>query len=314
MGKRNTHNGGMNTAKQSGETVGVNIGALEIRHESLRVRQPRHEKNLLSSLSESGQQSPVIAVREAERLVVIDGHKRIRALKKLKADTVQVVVWEMTQADALACVYRMNSGGVRHAFEEGRLIETLHREFRWTLREIGKKMVKSKSWVSRRLSLVEEMPEWLTEAIVEGRIGVNAAVVYVGPLWRHNTSEAKALVEKIQALELSDRQMRELLMCYRTAKPEVKKKIVEDPALYLKARQAAQATAELSDTESRCVKNLTIVGNICVGLVKSLPEALPTESAGSARETIHKAWTDCNEKYRWLEKTAVTVLGAARVG
>jgi ParB-like chromosome segregation protein Spo0J len=208
----------------------------------------------------------------------------------------------------------MNTGGVRYAFEEGRLIETLHREFQWTLREIGKKLLKSKSWVSRRLSLVEEMPEWLTEAMVEGRIGVNAAVVYVGPLWRHNSSEAKALVEKIQTLELSDRQMRELLVCYRKALPEVKKKIAEDPALYLKARHAAQATAELSDAESRCVKNLTIVGNICVGLVKSLPEALPTESVGPVREMIHKAWADCHEKYRWLEKTAATVLGRPRAG
>lgn len=290
------------------------MGALELRHENLRVKQVSAEKNLLSSLSEQGQQSPVIVVREAERWVVIDGHKRIRALKKLKADTVQVVVWEMTQAEALACMYRMSAGGVRHAFEEGRLIETLHREFRWTLREIGQKLLKSKSWVSRRLSLVEEMPEWLTEAIVEGRMGVNAAVVYVGPLWRHNSSEAKALVEKIQALELSDRQIRELLVCYRTAKPEVKKKIGEDPALYLKARQAAQATADLNEPESRCVRNLTIVGNICVGLVKSLPEALPTESTGSIRETIHKAWADCDEKYRWLEKTAATVLGDSRVG
>jgi ParB family transcriptional regulator, chromosome partitioning protein len=296
------------------KTVEMAMGALELRHESLRVRQPTQEKNLLSSLSESGQQSPVIAVREAERLVVIDGHKRIRALKKLKADTVQVVVWEMSQAEALACVYRMSRGGVRHAFEEGRLIETLHREFRWTLREIGKKMIKSKSWVSRRLSLVEEMPEWLTEAIVAGRVGVNAAGGCGRLLWRHNTPEAKALVEKIQTLELSDRQIRELLVCYRTAKPEVKKKIAEDPALYLKARHAAQATAELNDTESRCVKNLSIVGNICVGLVKSLPEALPTESAGPVRETIHKAWVDCNEKYRWLEKTAATVLGGWRAG
>src|SRR3989338_1704401 len=131
------------------KTVEMNVGALELRHESLRVKHPSAEKNLLSSLSEQGQQSPVIVVKDGDRLIVIDGHKRIRALKKLKADTVQVVVWDMTEAEALTCAYRMNTGGVRHAFEEGRLIETLHREFRLTLREIGNKMLKSKRWVSR---------------------------------------------------------------------------------------------------------------------------------------------------------------------
>ena len=271
----------------------MNLEALELRHETLRVKHPSQEKNLLSSLSESGQQSPVVVVRDAERFVVIDGHKRVRALTKLKADTVRVVVWEMTEADALACAYRMSDGGARHAFEEGWLIEKLHRVWKWTLGEIGKKLLKSKSWVSRRLSLVEELPEWLTEAIVQGRIGVNAAVVYVGPLWRHNTMEAKTLVEKMQALDLTDRQMRELSAGYQAAKPEVRKKIVEDPALFLKARAAVTTDSSLTDVESRCVKNLTIVGNIAVGLVKSLPEALPTESAGAAREAILKAWTGC---------------------
>jgi ParB/RepB/Spo0J family partition protein len=306
MGKRKTDNGGM-------KTVEMNMGALELRHETLRVKQPGLEKNLLSSLSEQGQQSPVVVVKDGDRPIVIDGHKRIRALKKLKADTVQTVVWEMNEAEALAAHYRMSATGSRNAIEEGWLIEKLHRSFRWTMGEIGKKLLKSKSWVSRRLALVEAMPASLTEDVVSGRVGVHAAATYLLPLTRVNTPGATDLVRKIAELDLTNRQIKELTVHYQGSKTEVKKKIVEDPALYLKVRTAVTMNSTWNEVENRCVKNLSIVGNICVGLVKSLPEALPTESAGPAREAIVKGWVGCVEKFRWLEKTAATVLGAPHV-
>jgi len=296
------------------KTIELEIRQLRTPYERLRMRDLRGERTLVSSLSETGQQSPVIVVKGPDGTVVIDGHKRIRALKKLKRDLVRATVWEMTEAEALAMGYRFNGTGGRHAFEEGKLIEVLHRDFHWTFRGIGMKLLRSPSWVSRRLSLVEGMPAWLTGAIEEGRIGVNAAVVYVGPLWRHNGTKAKELVEKLESLELTDHQMREFLMSYRAAKGEVKEKMAADPALFLKARAAAQSHHDFNDIESRCVKNLTIMGQMAVGLVKSLPEALPTETGGPVREAIHKAWMGCEEKYHWLKKTASAVLGGTDAG
>jgi ParB family chromosome partitioning protein len=307
MGTRKNHNGGMNTRE-------MNLEALELRHEMLRVKQPSMEKNLLASLSDQGQQSPVIAVQDGDRMVIIDGHKRVRALKRLKAGTVEVMVWEMPEAEALAAHYRLSAQGSRNSFEEGWLIETLHRSFGWTLGEIGKKLLKSKSWVSRRLSLVEECPAALAEAVLNGRVGVHAVVAYLVPLRRRNTPEARVLVEKLPDLDLADREIRAVVTSFGTAGAEVRKKIAEDPVLYLKAREATQTESFLNDMESRCVKNLTIVGNICVGLVKSLPEALPTEAESSAREAIQRAWAGCEEKFLWLKKTAATVLGAPCAG
>ena len=286
----------------------VNIDDLEMKHERLRVRDSREEKNLLSSLSEAGQQSPVVVVKDNDRYVVIDGHKRVRALKKLKSDVVQVTVWAMPAAEALALNYRMNASGNRHVFEEGWLIEELHRH--WTLEEIGKKLLRSKSWVSRRLSLVEDLPGWLTDEVIAGRMGAHAAVTHVMPLMRINTGEVRDLLTKIRSAGLTDRQIKDITVCYRVAKAEVRKKIAEDPLLFLKARVAVKTDPALNDVEGRCVKNLTIIGNISVGLVKSLPEALPTEADGTARSTIRQAWAVCEERWRWLEKTAAAVFHA----
>lgn len=300
-------------------TIEVAHEALEMRHERLRVRDPRGEKNLLSSLSEVGQQSPVIVVKDSEavvedgrdRYVVIDGHKRVRALKKLKSDVVRVAVWTMSSAEALALNYRMSASGAQHALEEGWLIEELHRGQRWAMSEIGKKLLRSVSWVSRRLSLVEELPAWLVEELVQGRMGVHAACHYLLPLTRGNAPETKELLEKIKSIHLTDRQMKELAAFYLRAKPDMRKKIVEDPALFLKARLAAMADPALNDVEGRCVKNLTIIGNISLGLMKSLPEALSTDAQGAARSTIRQAWSVCEERWQLLEKTAAVVF---RVG
>ena len=103
-------------------------------------------------------------------------------------------------------------------------------------------------------------------------------------------------------------------MSYQGAKAEVRKKIAEDPGLFLKARAAANADPVLNEVENRCEKNLGIIGNICLGLVKSLPEALNTESESAARRAIHSAWVSCEEKLKWLEKTADTIFGGPYAG
>ena len=63
----------------------VELHQLTLRYEHLRKRHPLQERALLSSLAEIGQQLPIIVVGDAERWVLIDGYKRVRALKRLAA-------------------------------------------------------------------------------------------------------------------------------------------------------------------------------------------------------------------------------------
>src|SRR5579862_3105645 len=72
--------------------------------EHLRVRHPARQRRLLASLVESGQQTPIVVVAAqgpADRYVVIDGYKRIAALEQLGRDTVEAVVWPMSEAAAV---------------------------------------------------------------------------------------------------------------------------------------------------------------------------------------------------------------------
>src|SRR5689334_24576700 len=77
---------------------------LDQRWEHLRVRHPVRDRRLLASLAESGQQTPIVVVAaegQADRYVVIDGCKRLAALQQLGRDTVEAVVWPMSEAAAV---------------------------------------------------------------------------------------------------------------------------------------------------------------------------------------------------------------------
>ncbi|MEK7383173.1 MAG: ParB N-terminal domain-containing protein [Elusimicrobiota bacterium] len=291
----------------------VSLEALDLKYARLSVRRPAAERRLLASLGETGQQSPVIVVagREAGRYVVVDGHKRVRALKRLKADVVKAAVWELPEEQALTTAYQLWAQGRRDAFEEGWLVAELHRGFKWSLGEIAERLVRSKSWASKRLALVEELPDWMAEEVASGRIGAHAAANFLVPLTRGNGEEGRELAEKIRGLGLTNRQLGELCACYRASNGAVRRKIAEDPALFLKARAAAKAgraEAGLDEKQERCVKNLELVGSVSLGLARSLPAALNDDTAGPARTRLSAAWGAARERFELLAKSASALL------
>ena len=293
--------------------VELNLDSLDLKYERLSVRQPAAERRLLASLGETGQQSPVIVVAGTEpgRYVVVDGHRRVRALKRLKADVAKATVWEMPEAEALATAYQMGAQGKRGAFEEGWLVAELHRAWRWSLGEVAERLVRSKSWVSKRLALVEELPDWMAEEVASGRLGAHAAANFLVPLTRVNGEDGRRLAERIRGLGLSNRQMGELYACYRAAAAAVRRRIVEDPALFLKARSAAKearAEAGLDEKQQRCVKSLELIGNVSLGLARGLPDALNYDTPLAARGRIRQAWTACRERFDLLGKVAAGLM------
>ena len=66
---------------------------LDLRYARLRVEQPARERRLLASLADAGQLMPIIVVTTGAIYVVVDGHKRVRCLRRLHRDTVAAVAW-----------------------------------------------------------------------------------------------------------------------------------------------------------------------------------------------------------------------------
>ena len=94
----------------------------DLRYEHLRAGHPERERKLLASLAESGQQVPIVVValaEEPERYRVIDGFKRVAALRRLGRDTVQATVWELSDAEALVLDRSLRLSEQETALEQG---------------------------------------------------------------------------------------------------------------------------------------------------------------------------------------------------
>jgi len=95
---------------------------LELWWEHLRAREPHRQRHLLASLAESGQQTPIVVVIAKDdngRYLVIDGYKRIAALRQLGRDTVEATVWSLGEAEALLLSRAQRMSPQESALEQG---------------------------------------------------------------------------------------------------------------------------------------------------------------------------------------------------
>src|SRR6476661_10352060 len=160
---------------------------LDRRWEHLRVRHPARQRRLLASLADGVQQSPigvVAAEGQMDRYVVIDGYKRIAALEQLGRDTVEAVVWPMSEAAAVVLDRSLRLSEHETALEVGWLLAELEQRFGYGLDELALRFDRSVSWVSRRLALVEALPEAIQRQVREGKIAAQVAMKFLVPAVR----------------------------------------------------------------------------------------------------------------------------------
>ena len=119
---------------------------LDLRWEHLRVREPHRQRQLLASLAESGQQTPIVVVVSKDGnsdYLVIDGYKRIAALRQLGRDTVEATVWPMGEAEALLLSRSQRMSPQESALEQGWLLSEMEQRFSYSLDELARRFDRS---------------------------------------------------------------------------------------------------------------------------------------------------------------------------
>ena len=147
--------------------------------------------------------------------------------------------------------------------------------------------------MSRRLGLVTELPASVQEQVRAGTIGAHAAMKYLVPLARANAGDCEALGRAMGKLRPTSRQVAELYAAYVGGNPAVRERVVQQPALVLKARaELGRAGGELTAAEElmRDLRIVTAVARRGVGRLKqgALDGAGDAERA-RAREQCHEA-------------------------
>ena len=267
---------------------------LERRWEHLRVRHAARQRRLLASLAEVGQQTPIVVVAaegEADRYVVIDGYKRIAALEQLGRDTVEAVVWPMSEAAAVLLDRSLRLSEHETALEVGWLLAELERRFGYGLDELARRFDRSVSWVSRRLALVEVLPEAIQQQVREGKILAQVALKFLVPLARQSLEDCQRMAAICAQHHCDTRDAGQLYGAWRKGSPAVRKRILDDPELFFKTQRQAQEKAP-SGAGAELLRDLEMVVAIVSRAQRRLAGAAATEldeqQAKAARHQIER--------------------------
>jgi ParB family chromosome partitioning protein len=216
---------------------------LERRWEHLRVRHPGRHRRLLASLAEAGQQVPIVVVAaegQADRYVVIDGYKRITALQQLGRDTVEAVLWPMSESAAVLLDRSLRLSEHETALEVGWLLAELEQRFHYGLEELARRFDRSVSWVSRRLALVEVLPEAIQRQVREGKVLAQAALKFLVPVARQSLEDCQRMAAIFVQHHCETREAGLLYTAWRKGSPAIRKRILAEPELFFKAQRQAQ--------------------------------------------------------------------------
>jgi ParB family transcriptional regulator, chromosome partitioning protein len=210
----------------------------------LRVRHPARQRRLLASLAASGQQTPIVVVAaegQADRYVVIDGYKRIAVLEQLGRDTVEAVVWPMSEAAAVLLDRSLRLSEHETALEVGWLLTELEQRFGYSLDELARRFDRSVTWVSRRLALVELLPEAIQQQVREGKIAAQVAMKFLVPVARQSLEDGQRMAAIFIEHHCDTREAGELYAAWRRGSAAIRKRILEDPALFFKTQRQEKA-------------------------------------------------------------------------
>ena len=274
---------------------------------SLRVQEPRRQQKLTRSIERQGQLMPVVAVpadEEAVRWVLIDGYRRLEALRQLGEDLIWVDVWDRSVDEALLLCLSRGPQRAWPAIEEAALIFELSR--RHSLREIAASLERDVSWVSRRLSLFQALPGDLLEAVRQGKISLWAASRILAPLARANTAHARMLLVQLEQHSLSTRELKRLYSHYKQANQVQRERLVQAPLLFFQAlethEEATQAKHLADGPEGAWCKDLAVVGQILKRLVGQVPTLFAAEQLPGERKRLQQAFAQMKSQFQRLEQ------------
>jgi ParB/RepB/Spo0J family partition protein len=213
---------------------------LDRRWEHLRVHHPARQRRLLASLADSGQQVPIVVVAaegQADRYVVIDGYQRIAALQQLGRDTVEAVVWPMSEAEAVLLDRSLRLSEHETALEVGWLLQEMEQRFGYSLEELARRFDRSVNWVSRRLALVEVLPESIQQQVREGKIAAQVAMKFLVPVARQSLEDCHRMAAILAEHHCDTREAGQLYAAWRRGSATVRQRILGDPALFFKTQR-----------------------------------------------------------------------------
>jgi DNA-binding Lrp family transcriptional regulator len=219
----------------------------------------------------------------------------------------RATVWDMGEAEALLLSRSLRTGEGESALEQGWLLAALHRSFGMSQESLARSFGRSKSWVSRRLALVSELPQAVQELVREGRVGAHVAMRCLAPMARANTDDCETLASSIAGAQLSSREAARVYEAWRGASRQARRRLVSEPLLYLRAHRHEQGD-EGGSGPRPLLEDLEQVARLVRRTVRRWSEAtagLPLSERQAVEVLVRQAAADLRLVERLMEEGVI---------
>lgn len=213
----------------------IDIHQLDLRYAHTRIMPPDSIRSLCASLEQFGQISPLVSV-ECDRLVLIDGYRRVAAMKRNRQDTALSEIWPCSEQQAILRL--MAKSRSWEPVEEAALLRELLKASNLSRARLARLLGKDPSWVTRRLDLLDGLNEELLKLIRSGKLSSWAASRVIVPLARANDAHALRLAQCIAKEAIPTRDLATWFDHYQKSTQLIREKMLEDPLLFLRAVRA----------------------------------------------------------------------------
>lgn len=213
----------------------VPLSEFDLSLASVRIINPARILQVEKSMRVHGQLQAVIARVHENKYQLIDGFKRFFASENLLMETLQcrVLDIDLPQAKVLLLSYNRPHHSME-AWEEALVLQDLQQTHSLDQRSLAELLGYSRSWVSRRLSLIEKIDENVSAQIMMGVLSSSQARALT-KLPRGNQG---AVVCAITNFNLTSRQSDTLVEAFLKAKDEDQQQyILTHPEYVLKQEE-----------------------------------------------------------------------------
>ncbi len=251
----------------------IEIAHLDLKYLHTRIHNATAIGRMSESMERSGQISPVIVVpANAFGFMLMDGYIRVAALKRCGKDTVSAQVWQCSEQDAMIQVLARTQDRKWEFFEQAVLIHELKIHFQLSHRQIAEHLGTTKSFVTRRLVLLDNLDDEMRQHIRSGKLSMWSAARVIAPLARANPQHAKILTDSVVKEAMSTRELATVFKHYKISNRKTRMEIVSRPQLFLKVLEQQQAEAQGKQIgqgpEGKWVKDIRVVKHMLVRLEK----------------------------------------------
>ena len=186
----------------------------------------------------------VASEKESGRFEVVDGFKRLRAVRDGGTGRLPVIVEQARGVQVKALILRCNAPKrTVTAMDEARVVRSLVEEDRLTVSAAAKVLGRKRPWVSKRYALARRLARQLHKAVDKGRLPVSLAY----KLSALSGKDQAALAAGIMKAGLSVSDGLALICTYRSLEDEAARRaLLRDPIGALEGYCRRQASLNLS--------------------------------------------------------------------